>query len=116
MAVSGPAFAQTGPLAITLNNFVVDTYSSSGGDPLEYGDGSSRLPNGHVDTTLTLGDAIQGGFYGNAANTNRTNNPDHGTLPSLSPGPQVNGSGGPGTGTTWGDIKKVFNPGKFELP
>jgi hypothetical protein len=54
-----------------------------------------------------LGGAISGGFYGNTSNSGSDiDAPDsgHGVTPSISPGPQVNGGGGPGTGTSVGDL------------
>lgn len=63
----------------------------------------SRTPDQAEGTSL--GDAIQGGFYGNAANPR----PDgHGTLPSQSPGPSVNNPSDPDNplpGSSWGNYK-----------
>jgi hypothetical protein len=54
-----------------------------------------------------LGGALAGGFYGNTANSGAdADAPDsgHGVTPSISPGPQALGSGGPGTGTSIGEF------------
>ena len=109
-----PALAQG--IGKQINDYVVSIYSPGGADPLEYDDGSSRLPNGHVGDSLTVGDAIQGGFYGNASNTAGTNN-GHGTLPSLAPGPKVCDPDCDTVvrGASWGDVKKVTNPAALGL-
>jgi hypothetical protein len=70
----------------------------------------SPTPGGVVDN---LGQALAGGFYGNTSNagidsdapTNR-----HGVTPSISPGPQTVGGGGPGTGTSIGDFIRNCPP------
>lgn len=109
LALAGaPAFA-TG-IGNQINQAIVDGYAPG----LKYPDtNETRLPNGHIDDTITLGDAIQGGFYGNAVNTRGTNN-GHGTLPSLAPGPQAcdpdEGCDTIIDGANWGDIKRVINP------
>ncbi|HEV7277429.1 MAG TPA: hypothetical protein VGN80_14175 [Devosiaceae bacterium] len=54
-----------------------------------------------------LGGAISGGFYGNTSNSGADiDAPDrgHGVTPSISPGPQTVGGGGPGTGTSIGEF------------
>jgi hypothetical protein len=63
----------------------------------------SRTPDQATGTSL--GDAIQGGFYGNAANLRASG---HGTLPSQSPGPSLNNPNDPDNplpGSTWGQYK-----------
>jgi hypothetical protein len=63
----------------------------------------SPTPGGVVDT---LGGAISGGFYGNTSNSGIDSDAPangHGVTPSISPGPQTVGGGGPGTGTSIGD-------------
>jgi hypothetical protein len=70
----------------------------------------SPTPGGVVDT---LGGAISGGFYGNTSNAG--NSPyapanGHGVTPSISPGPQTVGGGGPGTGTSIGDFIQANCP------
>jgi hypothetical protein len=70
------------------------------GGPEETG---SPTPGGVVNN---LGGAISGGFYGNTSNAGIDSDaPDrgHGVTPSISPGPQVVGGGGPGTGTSLGE-------------
>jgi hypothetical protein len=64
-----------------------------------------RTPDQSAGTSL--GDAIQGGFYGNAANPRPSG---HGTLPSQSPGPFVNNPTDPDNptrGSSWGDYKNA---------
>jgi hypothetical protein len=64
----------------------------------------SPTPGGEVKN---LGGAISGGFYGNTSNAGIDQDaPDsgHGVTPSISPGPQVVGGGGPGTGTSIGEL------------
>ena len=81
----------------------------------QYGEGGpeetgSPTPGGIVQN---LGGAISGGFYGNTSNAGvDTDAPDngHGVTASISPGPQVNGGGGPGTGTSIGGLIKGFCP------
>ena len=63
----------------------------------------SPTPGGVVGN---LGGAISGGFYGNTSNAGVDSDAPvrgHGVTPSISPGPQVVGGGGPGTGTSIGD-------------
>lgn len=72
------------------------------GGPEETG---SPTPGGYI---TNLGGAISGGFYGNTSNSG-SNSEDapargHGVTPSISPGPQTVGGGGPGTGTSIGDF------------
>jgi len=79
----------------TINDAVTSAYDSEGID--------ARTPSQNGSTTL--GDAIQGGFYGNAANPRPSGN---GTLPSQSPGPKLNNPTDPDNplpGASWGDIK-----------
>ena len=64
----------------------------------------SPTPGGVVDN---LGGALSGGFYGNTSNAGiDVDAPDngHGVTRSISPGPQTLGGGGPGTGTSIGDV------------
>jgi hypothetical protein len=64
----------------------------------------SPTPGGVVDS---LGGAISGGFYGNTSNSGVSPYAPangHGVTPSISPGPQTVGGGGPGTGTSIGDF------------
>src|SRR3954453_5429406 len=71
------------------------------GGPQETG---SPTPGGVVNT---LGGAISGGFYGNTSNSGASPYAPangHGVTPSISPGPQTVGGGGPGTGTSVGDV------------
>lgn len=80
-----------------------------------YGDGGfeetgSPTPGGVVDS---LGGALSGGFYGNTSNSGIDVDAPangHGVTPSISPGPQVNNGGGPGTGTSIGDAIKALCP------
>jgi hypothetical protein len=68
-----------------------------------YGAIGSPTPSGSVNS---LGQAISGGFYGNTSNAGDSPYaPDsgHGVTPSISPGPQVVGGDGPGSGTSVGD-------------
>jgi hypothetical protein len=82
------------------NKDALVSYYGSGG-PEETG---SPTPGGVVNN---LGGAISGGFYGNTSNAGSSPYAPangHGVTPSISPGPQVNGGGGPGTGTSVGDL------------
>lgn len=77
------------------------------GGPEETG---SPNPGGVV---TTLGGALSGGFYGNTSNAGIDIDAPisgHGVTPSISPGPQVNFGGGPGTGTSIGDAIKSICP------
>jgi hypothetical protein len=79
----------------SINDSVADHYAGEGID--------GRTPDQAEGTSL--GDAIQGGFFGNAANPRPSG---HGTLPSQSPGPTVNNPADPDNplpGKTWGDYK-----------
>lgn len=70
----------------------------------------SPTPGGVVDT---LGGAISGGFYGNTSNSGISPYAPangHGVTPSISPGPQTVGGGGPGTGTSIGDAIQACHP------
>ena len=61
-----------------------------------------------------LGGAISGGFYGNTSNSGIDVDAPangHGVTPSISPGPQVNNGGGPGTGTSIGDAIQECHTG-----
>jgi hypothetical protein len=63
----------------------------------------SPTPGGKIKN---LGGAISGGFYGNTSNSGIDSDAPangHGVTPSISPGPQTVGGGGPGTGTSIGD-------------
>lgn len=63
----------------------------------------SPTPGGVVNN---LGGAISGGFYGNTSNAGIDIDAPargHGVTPSISPGPQTVGGGGPGTGTSIGE-------------
>lgn len=76
-----------------LNDAVVGAY-----DGIDH-----RTPSKNGSTTM--GDAVQGGFYGNAANPRPSGN---GTLPSQAPGPKVNNPSDPDNptdGASWGDVK-----------
>lgn len=71
----------------------------------------ARTPDRSEGTSL--GDAIQGGFFGNAANPTPSG---HGTLPSQSPGPWKNNPTDPENPTwalTWGEVKREANPSNF---
>jgi hypothetical protein len=75
------------------------SYYGAGGDET-----GSPTPGGIVNN---LGGAISGGFYGNTSNSGESPYAPangHGVTPSISPGPQVVGGGGPGTGTSIGDF------------
>lgn len=64
----------------------------------------SPTPAGVVNN---LGQALAGGFYGNTSNAGGDVDAPasgHGVTPSISPGPQTVGGGGPGTGTSIGDV------------
>jgi hypothetical protein len=77
---------------------LVAFYGAGGGEPT-----GSPTPAGSV---TTLGGAISGGFYGNTSNSGIDSDAPasgHGVTPSISPGPQTVGGGGPGTGTSVGD-------------
>lgn len=68
-----------------------------------YAGTGSPTPSGAV---TSLGQAISGGFYGNTSSAGVSPYaPDngHGVTPSIAPGPQVAGGGGPGTGTSLGE-------------
>ena len=78
-----------------INDAISDAYDGQGID--------DRTPDQSDGTSL--GDAIQGGFYGNAANPRPSG---HGTLPSQSPGPSVNNPNDPDNptpGSSWGAYK-----------
>ncbi len=78
----------------------ITSYYGAGG-PEETG---SPTPGGVVNN---LGQAISGGFYGNTSNAGTSPyapGNGHGVTPSISPGPQTVGGGGPGTGTSLGDV------------
>ena len=78
-----------------INDEVSGFYDGEGTD--------NRTPDQAEGTSL--GDAIQGGFYGNAANPRPSG---HGTLPSQSPGPSVNNPADPDNpleGSSWGAYK-----------
>lgn len=88
---AGPAWAEG--IGKTINDGVVDFYDGI----------DDRTPDQAEGTSL--GDAIQGGFYGNAANPTESG---HGTLPSQSPGPSVNNpddADNPLPGSSWGAYK-----------
>ena len=60
-----------------------------------------------------LGGAISGGFYGNTSHAGQDVDAPargHGVTPSISPGPQTVGGGGPGTGTSIGDAIQAARP------
>jgi hypothetical protein len=64
----------------------------------------SPTPSGDIKN---LGGAISGGFYGNTSNAGSDIDAPasgHGVTPSISPGPQTLTSGGPGTGTSIGEV------------
>jgi hypothetical protein len=84
---------------------LVAFYGSGGGEET-----GSPTPGGVV---ANLGGAISGGFYGNTSNAGIDVDAPaggHGVTPSISPGPQVNGGGGPGTGTSLGDLIQLCPP------
>jgi len=80
-----------------------------------YGEGGteetgSPTPGGFVDN---LGQAVSAGFYGNTSNAGESPYAPangHGVTPSISPGPQTVGGGGPGTGTSIGDFIQASCP------
>src|SRR5687767_14465701 len=93
-AISGPAMAQGqgGGIGNQINQAVIDAYDAQGID--------RRTPDRAEGTSM--GDAVPGGFYGNAANPRESG---HGTLPSQSPGPFVNNPSDPDNptrGSSWG--------------
>jgi hypothetical protein len=108
LLISGVAFAGGGKSACapgTNADALITFYGASGTEET-----GSPTPAGVV---TTLGGAIAGGFYGNSSNAGLdVDAPDngHGVTPSISPGPQVNGGGGPGTGTSIGDSIRFFCP------
>lgn len=70
----------------------------------------SPTPAGVV---TNLGGALSGGFYGNTSNAGIDIDAPargHGVTPSISPGPQTVGGGGPGTGTSIGDFIQASCP------
>lgn len=80
-----------------LNQAVIAHYEGEGID--------ARTPDQSEGTSM--GDAVQGGFYGNAANPRASG---HGTLPSQSPGPFVNNPSDPDNptrGSSWGAYKNA---------
>ncbi|MBI3672387.1 MAG: hypothetical protein HY245_02960 [Rhizobiales bacterium] len=90
---AGPALAG-GELSPGKNKDALESFYSGTGSP---------TPSGSV---ANLGGAISGGFYGNTSNAGISPYaPDngHGVTPSISPGPQIVGGGGPGTGTSLGE-------------
>ena len=89
--------AQAAGIGKQINDAVAAAYDAQGTD--------ARTPDQSAGTSL--GDAIQGGFYGNAANPTDSG---HGTLPSQSPGPFVNNPTDPDNptrGSSWGDYKNA---------
>jgi hypothetical protein len=76
-----------------------------------YAGTGSPTPGGEIKN---LGGALSGGFYGNTSNAGVDSDaPDsgHGVTPSISPGPQTVGGGGPGTGSSIGDVIQVCREG-----
>ena len=74
-----------------------------------YAGTGSPTPGGVI---TNLGGAISGGFYGNTSNSGASPYAPangHGVTPSISPGPQTVGGGGPGTGTSVGDVIQACN-------
>ena len=70
----------------------------------------SPTPGGAI---TNLGGAISGGFYGNTSNAGIDGDAPangHGVTPSISPGPQTLTSGGPGTGTSIGELIQLIRP------
>lgn len=70
-----------------------------------YGNTGSPTPGGTVGNNL--GQALSSGFYGNTSNAGVSPyapSNGHGVTPSVSPGPQTVGGGGPGTGTSIGGL------------
>jgi len=100
LLISGVAFAGGGKSACAPGQnaeVLIAHYGLGGGEPT-----GSPTPAGSV---TTLGGAIAGGFYGNSSNAGIDVDAPangHGVTPSISPGPQINGGGGPGTGTSIG--------------
>jgi hypothetical protein len=93
--------------ALALSACVAGAAAAEGiGKQINDADGEGidgRTPDQAEGTSL--GDAIQGGFYGNAANPRSSG---HGTLPSQSPGPSVNNPADPDNPlpvASWGDYK-----------
>src|SRR4051812_13310877 len=95
MLLASPAFAQSAKdCAPGQNKAALQGFYAGTGSP---------TPGG---TISSLGGAISGGFYGNTSNSGASPYaPDngHGVTPSISPGPQTVGGGGPGTGASIGD-------------
>lgn len=96
LAMSGPVLAGGGASSVAPGpnkDALIFLYGSTG----------SPTPSGSVDN---LGQAISGGFYGNTSNAGSSPYAPangHGVTPSISPGPQTVGGGGPGTGTSLGE-------------
>jgi hypothetical protein len=97
---AGAALAQgKSDCAPGKNKDALIAFYGAGGDE----ETGSPTPGGVVNN---LGGALSGGFYGNTSNAGIDDDaPEngHGVTPSISPGPQVVGGDGPGTGTSIGD-------------
>jgi hypothetical protein len=100
LLTSGAAFAASKSACAPGQNKAALVAFYGAGGPEQTG---SPTPGGVVNT---LGGAISGGFYGNTSNSGIDSDAPargHGVTPSISPGPQTVGGGGPGTGTSVGD-------------
>ena len=98
LAVSGPALAAGKGACAPGKNKDLLIFFYTAVEPT-----GSPTPGG---TISSLGGALSGGFYGNSSNAGIDVDAPargHGVTPSISPGPQINGGGGPGTGTSIGD-------------
>ena len=100
-ALSAASFAGGGASNVAPGKNKETAIGLAASDP----DVGSPTPSGSV---TNLGGAISGAFYGNTSNSgnNTADAParGHGVTPSQSPGPQINGGGGPGTGTSLGEF------------
>jgi hypothetical protein len=100
MLISGAALAASAKACAPGQNQAAYVGFYGAGGPEQTG---SPTPGGVV---TTLGGAISGGFYGNTSNSGIDSDAPargHGVTPSISPGPQTVGGGGPGTGTSIGE-------------
>ena len=105
--VSGAALAASAKDSAPGQNKAALVGFYGAGGPEQTG---SPTPGGVVNT---LGGAISGGFYGNTSNSGIDSDAPargHGVTPSISPGPQTVGGGGPGTGTSVGDAIQACYP------
>ena len=106
LGLSGTAFAGGKNVCAPGTNTDLFLEQYGAGGPEETG---SPTPGGVVNT---LGGALSGGFYGNTSNAGISPfAPDSGGVtPSISPGPQVVGGDGPGTGTSIGAFIQLSCP------